>query len=779
MGDQRGVAVVALGGYARRELCPASDIDLVVLHDGWGRTDLQGLVETLCYPLWDAHLSVGHAVRTPAEAVTDAGASIDAATAVLDRRLVAGDPGLVDALSARVHRWSKRRTPTLLRQLADADGVRHHHDGAHAGMLEPNLKNGAGGLRDIHSLRWAAGWLFDECGLDPLVAAGYLGADDRRRLGLANQTLLAARCALHQRFPSRGKGVDVLRLDQQDDVAAALRGGDAPELDGDALLRQVGLATRLVAHLHARSWELLLADVTRGRRRWRASGTLLDAGVRVDAGVVDVDPSVSLEDDPSVGLRAVALAASTGAHLSRRTATSLHRQLGSMRQLPWSEASRAALLTLLHAGSGAGEGLAEADHVGLLDAHLPQWQHIRGRPQRNPLHRFDLDTHGAQAVVELHALRRDESLERLWNRLECPDALVLGAWLHDVGKAWPGDHSVVGAGVVDGWLAAMGFEHSVRTRVSTLVRHHLLLPDVATRRDLSDPVVIADVARTVGDRETLDALYLLSLADSRATGPSAWSPWKDDLIATLHSRAAAALRGDAAVDEDVLAGARILGADAAALATLSASAPPRYFDIAGAQQVAVHASMLHAATMPAVDIRGGQVPSTIVVSVVAQDRPGLIADCAGALAACDLAVVQARAVTTAGGVALDWFIVTGEADGAATAAVVTGALDGTVDVAQRLDRPRRRGAPHPWIPQGAVRVTVRDERTLEIEARDRPGLLHALCQTLDTAGLAITTVRAATLGPAVFDVFEVSGSPFSGDLGDLRNQLVSAAERTY
>ncbi|MPZ74453.1 MAG: [protein-PII] uridylyltransferase, partial [Nitriliruptorales bacterium] len=181
LGHQRGVAVIALGGYARRELCPASDVDVLLLHDGWHQTGLEALVERLCYPLWDARLSVGHAVRTPAEAVKDAGERIDSATAVLDRRLVAGDGGLADALTSRVQRWVRRRGAALAVQLAAADALRHQQDDTHPGMLEPDLKGGAGGLRDIHSLRWVAGWMVGEVGLDPLVAAGYLGATDRRR----------------------------------------------------------------------------------------------------------------------------------------------------------------------------------------------------------------------------------------------------------------------------------------------------------------------------------------------------------------------------------------------------------------------------------------------------------------------------------------------------------------------------------------------------------------------------------------------------------------------
>ena len=764
------MAVVALGGYARRELCPASDVDLLLLHDGWGRRDLSGLVETLCYPLWDAKLSVGHSVRTPAEAVADAGSRIDTATALLDRRLVAGDRGLFDGLSSRVPRWTRRNGKSLLRQLAGADEARHHESGAHPGMLEPDLKNGAGGLRDVHSLRWAAALLLDELGLDPLVAAGYLSPDDRRVLARANTTLLAVRCALHQvASTSQGKAADVLRLDQQDEVAASL---DAP--DADALLRNVGLAMRAVAHLHNRTWDLVLADATAGRRRRRPHGRDLGRGLSISAGLVDID-EVDLRADPAIGLRAMAVAAEHGGHLSRPAAAALARQMSELERLPWDDDARRALLDLLSAGDGVSDALAEADHVGLLAAHLPEWHHVRGRPQRNALHRYDLDSHGAEAVVALHALRRDDTLRRIWERLDHPDSLVLATWLHDVGKAWPGDHSEAGAEVARSWLHDMGFLEATSERVARLVRHHLLLPDVATRRDLDDASEIEFVAKVVGDTETLDALYLLTLADGRATGPAAWSPWKDNLLATLHERVRRHLTG-APVD---VPGSRGLALDPGvsppAFAALSRIAPDRYFEVADVDQIAVHARLLVDGGGRGVDVRRGAVEATTVVSVVADDRAGLLADCAGVLAAADLAVVEARALTGAG-IALDWFTVTGDADPAALTETLNAVLDDRLDVADVLSRPRWGRPEPPPISRRVARVVVRDDETVEVEGPNRPALLYRLCRAVTDAGFAIHTVRAATLGPSVFDVFEVRKTTESADLDVLRNLLMSAAE---
>ncbi|HVM18417.1 MAG TPA: nucleotidyltransferase domain-containing protein [Egibacteraceae bacterium] len=215
--DSAGVAVVATGGYARRELCPASDIDLLLLHNGWGRRDLEGLVQQLCYPLWDAGLTVGYAVRTPAEATADAGRDITTATALVDRRLVAGDVGLVDGLSTRVARWSRRNGRRLVGDLLIAD--RQRHDRA-AGRTD--IKNAHGGLRDLHSLRWAGAWLLGDATLDALVAAGYVAAPARRDLAAANETLLRVRCRLHAAHPTKRGAVDVPTPADADEVRPAM-----------------------------------------------------------------------------------------------------------------------------------------------------------------------------------------------------------------------------------------------------------------------------------------------------------------------------------------------------------------------------------------------------------------------------------------------------------------------------------------------------------------------------------------------------------------------------
>ncbi|MGH8899413.1 MAG: ACT domain-containing protein [Egibacteraceae bacterium] len=791
-----GLAIVALGSYARRELCPASDIDLLLLHDGWGDPDLQALVQAVCYPLWDAGLSVGHAVRTPREAVRSAAERVDTATALTDRRLVAGDHGLLDELAVRVTRWLRRNGGRVLADLAALDAERHARSGDTAGMLEPDLKDGVGGLRDLHSLRWAGACVLGEVGLDPLVGARYLGAIDRRELAQAGEALLAARCALHLVTGLAGARRDWLRLDLQDEVAAVL--GMA---GGDDLLRRVGLATRTISHLHGRTWPILLADACGGRRRRHPPPEVLSEGVRLVDGLVEVDADRTLANEPSVGLRAVAAAAVRGTHLGRMTAVRLRREAAELGSIDWDAPGREALLVALRQGWQGSGALVDADSIGLPVALLPGWERIRGLPQRNPLHRYDLDTHGFRAAHELVAIGEgalDPTHREIWagladrgagggppndrgaggnpveTSLNWQDTVLLGTWLHDVGKGLPGDHSVVGEALARDWVAHMGFDARCVRRVGQLVRLHLLLPDVATRRDLDDPDEILAVARQVGDVETLDGLYLLSLADSRATGPAAWSAWKDGLLAKLCSRVRhvlvddlETLRRELSLSKVVVEAHALLGGDLDGLDALLDALPTRYLLAASAEQVAEHARLLLPLPDPGtlrVLSRPGPADGTVTVTVVAGDRCGLVADCAGVLAAHGLGVLDARMFTRADGVALDWFVVriSDLADWDRVSADLRRAAAGELDVAAAVARreQRRDERPPPLAAPIPVEVTVEprsDHSRIEVRGPDAPGVLYRLARALTDEGLDILGARVDTLGPQVHDVFFVRG----------------------
>lgn len=778
-----------MGSYARGELCPASDIDFLLLHAGWGKRDLEELVRALCYPLWDRGLTIGYAVRTAREAVRAADADVESATALTDRRLVVGDTGPADDLAARYGRWLRRNGGPVLAALEAADDKRHAESGRRAGLLEPDLKSGAGGLRDVQSLRWAAACLLGEHGLEPLVGARYLGAADLPALRSAAQTLLTVRCALHLQLgrSTPGASADRLTLDVQDAVAELM---GLP--DGDELLRIVGLASRAVAHVHERAWPRMIGDARRGRGRRRPSPELLDDGIVLDDGVVELVADRELAKEPALGWQVLATAASQGTHLGRRTATWLQRELAEVRTLPWSAAARSALLAVLRRGPDALPALADADATGLLTAMLPDWSLVRGTPQRNPFHTYDLDNHLVQSVAELGDIAagvHDARQATVWEGLDEQDVVLLGTWLHDVGKAYEGDHSVVGAVVARDWMLHMGFGARRADRVAKLVRLHLLLPEIATRRDLDDDDEIERVAEKVGDTETLDGLYLLCLADSKATGPSTDSPWRTGLITELHARVRTRLTGDPQATkaltspEATLAQAKAIGSDVDVAGAVD-GLPRRYLLAARPEQVVAHARLLaeRDGDAPASAFRDGYAAGTRILSLVAADRRGLMADVAGALASHGLVVLEARAFTRGDGTALDWFVVSGgaAADDDNVLADVAGACAGTLDVARRVAaREQSRDVRAPALAQ-PVPIEVTFDRgpvitRIEVRGPDAPGVLFRLGRVLAAERLDVVGARVATLGPEVLDVFFVRPSGGPPDTAALETRLREAA----
>jgi [protein-PII] uridylyltransferase len=747
----RGAAVFALGGYARRELCPASDVDLLLLHGGRRKEELESLVQAVVYPLWDAGLTVGYAVHTPADVLRKARTQVDSATALLDRRLVAGDPGLADQLSSRIARMLRQHASRLVRDLADADHARRDKAGERAGMLEPDLKSGAGGLRDLASLRWGAAALLGEPSLDRLVGARYLGAGEYGELNAAAETLLEVRCALHLVLgvTRPGASADRLRLDVQGPVAECL--GDP---DADRLLRRVGLAMRAVAHAHQRVWPRLLEDAVRGRGRRREPRQGLGPAVALVNGCVEIDETHAITEEPAVALSAALAAATRGVPLSRVTAARLRRNVDGVR-LTWDAAAREAFVGLLRTGPRMRAAWADLDHAGVISALLPDWTRVRGRPQRNPYHRFDLDTHAVETVAELADLVDEPGpAGAAWEALgEDQGSLLLAALLHDVGKAWPGDHSEQGAVVAGTWLRHMGFPEAQAAWVAELVGKHLLLPNIATRRDLDDDAEIEAAAAAVGPVRTLDALYLLALADGRATGPTAGSPWRELLLAELHARVRSRLEP---------------GSQRSTSPAFGTAEP---FAAAGSDTA-------HVTAAP------GPAAGTAVLDVRVADRAGLLADCAGALAANDLSVLEVRADTREAGstrTGVDRFVVEAPADTDwdAVTADLLAAADGLPEVDEQVARLERRLARRGNPPSGPARVLVEPGGVglrIEVRAWDRPGLLYRLTRALADAGLEVVGARAQTLGTEVRDVFFVRGGGSASDGRVLEELLLRVAE---
>ncbi|MFE1026492.1 [protein-PII] uridylyltransferase [Streptomyces sp. NPDC058818] len=735
-GPLRGVSLVAVGGYGRGELSPRSDLDLLLLHDGGDDKAVAALADRLWYPVWDLGLALDHSVRTPAEARRTAGEDLKVQLGLLDARHLAGDLGLTAGLRTAVLADWRNQAPKRLPELQELCAERAERQGELQYLLEPDLKEARGGLRDATALR--------------AVAASWLADAPREGLAEARRRLLDVRDALHL---ATGRATDRLALQEQDQVAAELG-----LLDADALLRQVYEAARVISYAGDVTWREV-GRVLRSRSVRPRLRAMLGGGKQVAErsplaeGVVEQDGEVVLartarpDRDPVLPLRAAAAAAQAGLPLSLHA---VRRLAATVRPLPapWPAEAREQLVTLLGSGRPTVEVWEALEAEGLITRLLPDWERVRCRPQRNAVHLWTVDRHLIETAVRASGFTR---------RVHRPDLLLVAALLHDIGKGWPGDHSVAGETIARDVAARIGFDRADTAVLATLVRHHLLLVETATRRDLDDPATVRAVAEAVGTEHTLELLHALTEADALATGPAAWSSWRASLVADLVKRVSAVLAGDPLEEPE-------------------AAAPT-----AEQERLAVEAFRtggpvlaLRAQTEPPADPERAVDPEPLGVEllIAVPDQAGVLPAVAGVLAMHRLTVrtAELRSHPLPDGVEgsvllLDWRVAAeyGSLPQATRLrADLVRALDGTLDIAGRLAErdaayPRRRGV-EPPPPRVTVAPTAsRLATVIEVRAQDAPGLLFRLGRALEAAGVRVRSAHASTLGSNAVDAFYVTG----------------------
>ncbi len=701
-----GMALVAVGGLGRREPAPYGDLDLVLLYTGKA-ADLKELADAIWYPIWDSGVGLDHSVRTPAQAISVAREDLKALLGLLELRHIAGDAAVSGSLRERLVETWRSTASKRAGELRELAREREAVAGDAAFLLEPNLKDSRGGLRDVQALRVLA--------LAQLI-------DVAVPVREAHRTLLDARGELHRRT---ARDEDVLRQQEHSAVADALGLPDA-----DAGLRSVNEAARAVGLALDNAWRRVEAAAgSRGgfspRRLLR--GAVGPAGpvrtplakdvVAQDGEVVlarDADPWA----DPLITLRAARAAAEHNLPLAPFTLERLATE-SAMIPRPWPRAALDDFLAVLHAGPAGIPVMESLDQAGLLVRLMPEWDAVRFTAQHNPVHRYTVDRHLLEAAAQAAALTRQVSR---------PDLLLIGALLHDIGKGYDrDDHSVAGARVAEPIANRIGLSYGDSATVTALVRHHLLLPDTATRRDLDDPATMKIVTSAVGGSvELLDLLHALTVADALATGPAAWSSWKEGLINDLVRRVRA-----------VLAGAQL---------------PVAVPELDERRRRLADGGVL------AVEVSGDE------VVVAAPDSIGVLSKAAGVLALHSLDV-RAASIRTHAGMAVNAFVVEPRFGSLPDPALVRGdlcrAIDGSLELGARLDAKersydrgslttRRPPSVH-WFDGEATDATV-----LELRADDAIGLLHRVTAALERCGVDIRTARVSSLGGSVVDAFYVT-----------------------
>ncbi len=780
LGATGGLALLAVGGFGRGELFPRSDVDLLVLAEKTPHGETAGRVERFFARLWDEGLQVGHAVRTPDDCAVAAKADVTIATNLMEARRIDGRGDLEAAMrraTAAPDMWPADRFAAAKLTEQQARHARFHDT---AYNLEPNLKEGPGGLRDVHTVLWVAQRQLGRPGLDAMREAGLIGPEEQDALVAARRALARIRFGLHL---AARRPEERLLFEHQRELARSFGYADehAQNLAVEQFMQGYYRAAMTVDRLNERLLQRL-----EEARTGEATAVPLDHEFCVLGGFLDTQDPALIERTPAAILRAfAALLDHPELHGFR---SSLLSRLESV--LPGLDAGfradpavqQAFLAILRHAGDVAG-ALQRMSRYGVLGRFLPAFGRVAGRMQYDLFHVYTVDQH---TLFVLRNIRRFADAEtarelplahELYARLRKPELLLLGGLFHDIAKGRGGDHSELGESDARAFCAQIGLSETDTDLVAWLVRQHLLMSLTSQKQDIADPAVVHRFAETVADSERLDYLYLLTVADIRATSPKLWNSWKDQLLAELHRATRWVLRRG--LEHPVHASERVAETKQAALELLGAgvepdariealwdSFPDDSFLRYRPDQIAWQTREILAAgpdALPLVAVRDAG-RGTSEVFVHSPDRDGLFATITAVLDRFQLNVADARIVNSLRGISLDTFQVL-EADGltmrdpARVRQLVMRLRDeltrDRLELAPaRRARGRRERQFH--VPAQLEFSPVGERTQLALVCSDRPGLLAHVARAFRSCGLRVHDARIATFGERAEDFFLLS-----------------------
>lgn len=778
------LTVMALGGCGRAEMAPHSDVDLLFLTPLKITPWAESVIESMLYILWDLKLKVGHSSRTVADCIRLGREDITIRTALLEQRWIAGDLRLAQELESKMWTELMRNTgPQFIEAKLTERAERHKRQGGQRYVLEPNVKEAKGGLRDLQTLYWIGKYLHRVPSAEGLVGAGLLNRDEFDGFERAENFLWAARCHLHY---ITGRASDQLTFDLQVEVAERMGYHDAGGRRGVERFMQdyfrhatrVGELTSIfLAELearHAKPEARLFGFFNRQK---------VSAGYKLVQGRIDTDNAERFLGDPLNILKIFEEGLSSGyllhPNLMRLIAANLHLIDDEMRDNP--EAVRIFHDMLLNHGNPE-RALRRMNELGVLAAFIPEFENIVAMMQFNVYHHYTVDEHIIQTISVLAQIERGELVEELpvassilndgVNRKVLYTALLL----HDIGKGRPEDHSIIGAQLARRIARRLGLTDEEIETVEWLVRYHLLMSDMAQKRDIGDPRTVRDFAKAVGSKRRLDLLTVLTVCDIRGVGPNTWNNWKAMLIRQLYGQTADALqsglegsnRTQREDDSKTALRARLIRWDEADISRELSRHYSPYWQGLSTDTHLVFAQLLHGLDDAEIriDLHPDPARDATRASFALTDHPGIFSRLAGALALVGANVVDARTYTSK--------------DGFATAVFWVQDGDGKPYEVSRL--PRLRGMIEKTLrgevlPRDALadrdKLKKRDREfrfpthiifdnegsdiysIIEVDTRDRPGLLYDLTRTLAVNHIYIASAVIATYGAQVVDVFYV------------------------
>ncbi len=783
--DGERLALVAIGGYGRGEMAPASDVDLLFLTPYKVTPWAESLIESMLYMLWDLKLKVGHSTRTIRDCLRLGTEDYTIRTSLVEYRHLAGDTSLTDELAQKLREelFATTAADFIEAKLAERS-ARHQKQGGQRYVVEPNVKEGKGGLRDLQSLFWISKYVYDVRDTRDLIARGVYDEAEYATFERAEDFLWAVRCHLHL---ITGRAMDQLTFDMQVEVAAAMqytdRGGRrAVEHFMQDYFRhatRVGELTRIFLTAqeadHTKPEPSLLRMFSRKKKA--------KPPYAFKQNRITVDDEAAFLTDPINILRMFEEALRTGTLIHPDAMRLITKNLGIISPFVRDnkEANRIFLDLMLKHGNPE-RALRRMNELGVLSAFIPEFAPIVAMVQYNMYHHYTVDEHTIQCISHLAQIERGELIESLPLASGILEAginrkvLYVALLLHDIGKGRPEDHSILGAKIARVVAPRLGLSKKDCDTVEWLIRYHLLMSDVAQKRDISEPRTVRDFAKAVKSKERLDLLTVLTVCDIRGVGPGTWNNWKAVLIRNLHKATADALENGL---EDLNRDHREAEAKRNLRDALSdwepkalrAETARHYGPYWQGLPVAAHATFATllrdlADNVIAVDVKLDPDRDATRACFAMADHPGVFSRLTGALALVGANVVDARTYTTKDGFATAIFWIQ-DNDGSPfensrlprLRKMIERTLAGDVvardALADRDKTPKRERAFR--VPttisfdnEGSAIYTI-----IEVDTRDRPGLLYDLTRTLANANVYINSAVIATYGEQVVDTFYV------------------------
>jgi [protein-PII] uridylyltransferase len=784
-------ALVAQGGYGRGELNPQSDIDLLFLYSWKVSPFAEAVTEKLLYTLWDAGLQVGHATRSVADCIRLAQSDMRVRTSLLDARFLCGDYGLYGTFDKSVEsRLIKKGVSRFIREKLSESHVRHHEFGGSVYLLEPEVKEGEGGLRDVQTARWIARAKLSVKDLDALALEGIVSPADIANLKESQDFLLRVRNELHF---STGKHQDQLTFDEQEHVSAALG------FEGEGTLRGVEVFMRAY-YLHAaqinRLSDLIIHRVTDcDKPRFGEKyvfGRVLREGIRLSKGHLSVTKPEILRSNPENLIRIFDDAQKYNCQLTHETRELLRQHVDAIDDdFRRSADTNEVFFNILKWKESVYATLLEMHRSGVLGALIPEFGRLLCMVLHDAYHIYTVDQHSLLLIKEIERLKAGEYkaalplLTQLAREAEQMELLYLGLMFHDIGKGFGGGHSEIGARMVRTIARRMRLNADDGALVEFLVQHHLLMTHTAFRRDLEQEKTIFDFARTMGSVNNLKMLYLLTFADVKAVGPDVWNPWKASLLGELYVKALNLLEEVEKGEfqrRDVLAVIRRVQTrvrreltkdqDEAKVEQFLKAMPERYFLSTAEDDIPYHFELMERFRGKKAEITVQHFPERDCTSVVicTQDRPGLFASITGVLTSLNLDILNARIFTASDGRILDVFrishhgrpeMVTAEQKWAKFRATLDGVLEGKIDVARLVESSKPALFLQKRAPKVATVVNIDNDASddftiVEIFTEDRIGVLFTIAHSLHRLGLSTHVAKISTNVDQVADIFYVT-----------------------